>query len=71
MQTYEAILKAYIRRGAELGAQHLREGQRAQANADARMTLFLARILARYRAQQKESSDAYQETLRDEAQTEA
>lgn len=71
MQAYRDILRAYLRRGAELGAQHLAEGNLAQATADAKATLFLARILVRYEDQQKELTDAHSQALRDEAQTEA
>lgn len=71
MQTYEDILRQYIRRGVELGAQHLAQGETTLARLDAQNALWLARILARREARQKELSDAYPETLRDEAQTEA
>lgn len=71
MQTYEDILRQYIRRGVELGAQHLAQGETTLARADARNTLWLARILARREAREKEFNDAHSEALRDEAQAKA
>lgn len=71
MQTYEDTLRDYIRHGIETGAQHLAQGNMHAARSDASTVLWLARILVRREAQQKELDDAHPEALRDEAQTKA